>query len=57
MTGVDGFHGLLAELAQIEARAIAAAEGQPAASGDQMIARLSAQLLAELLTAARATLC
>lgn len=52
MSGVDGFQGLLAELAQIEARTIAAAEGQSGAGGNQQVGRIAAQLLGELLNAA-----
>ncbi len=52
MAGVDGFHGLLAELAQLEARAILAADGAPTFGGDRQTARLAAQLLAEILNAA-----
>ena len=52
MAGVDGFQGLLAELAQIEVRAVASSEGQPELGNNHKTARLATQLLSELLNTA-----
>ena len=52
MAGGDGFQGLLAELAQIEVRAVASAEGQPEPGNNHKTARLATQLLSELLNTA-----